>query len=179
MSPDPPRQVASDVAATTMTMTAREETSRQPCTRLPPLGGDEAGISRIGINFGERLRGGQFRRPSPLLVGQRLQLCDSIDRIIDIERRCTADLRRHDQQRAFDHGVRLAHLPPNARAPCKTQLGTTGAFRGDLAGGLTGGQRFFPVQQVRIFRTFSPPLGGHGDRHRVNFSFEALGRTKS
>jgi hypothetical protein len=30
--------------------------------------------------------------------------------------------------------------------------------------GRTGGQWFFPVHQVGIFRTFLPPLGGRGDR---------------
>jgi hypothetical protein len=47
------------------------------------------------------------------------------------------------------------------------RLGTRGLhFAHERAGGCTGCQRFFPVHQVRIFRTFSPPLGGRGDRLR-------------
>jgi hypothetical protein len=34
----------------------------------------------------------------------------------------------------------------------------------DLAGGHTGGRLFFPVHQVRISRSFSPPSGGGGHR---------------
>jgi hypothetical protein len=34
----------------------------------------------------------------------------------------------------------------------------------DSAGGFTGGQRSFPVYQVRTFRTFSLLLGGRGGR---------------
>jgi hypothetical protein len=33
-----------------------------------------------------------------------------------------------------------------------------------LRRGLTGGQRFFPVHQIRIFRIISPLLGGRGGR---------------
>ena len=46
----------------------------------------------------------------------------------------------------------------------QTGLALTVGVSSPPSGGVTGGQRFFPVRQVRIFRTFSPPLGGHADR---------------
>src|SRR6516164_5693300 len=38
------------------------------------------------------------------------------------------------------------------------------AFQSYSAGGRAGGQWFVPVHQVRIFRSFSSPLGGRSDR---------------
>jgi hypothetical protein len=65
-------------------------------------------------------------------------------------------------------------LGPNGHAPVGLLLPITDRWAAaagdwlasvaDSAGGFTGGQRFFPVSQVRTFRTISPLLGGRGGR---------------
>jgi hypothetical protein len=69
-------------------------------------------------------------------------------------------------KRTFIAAIGMSALGQYARASKKPRQAwhPLPAFQAHPARGLTGGQRFFPVRQVRILGTFSPPLGGRGDR---------------